>query len=653
MLRLHRNSRHAKRSGLIEALETRTLLSTYYVATTGSDSSGTGSQTAPFATIQWIVGSLQPGDTLDVEPGTYAGFILGWDSTGTYGTISGTASQPITIQADPNASGSVIINSRNDKTPVGIDLEPDDNYVTISGFTVDDSSGGITGTPSDPILGDGIKVTGNNDSVINCTVSNINYGFGIIADNANNVLIQDNNINHTHSQGNGDYGHGVYLSGTLTGAEVIGNQIYDNDYIGIHVNGDASEGGVGLVTNALIEDNQIYDNGQNGINTDGMQNSVVENNLIYGYQDYGIAMYQSNASGGSINNLIVNNTIVDTAGADGSAIRILDGSTGNTIFNNILLGGSQGTIRISNDSLSGLQSNYNIVDDLYQSEDTGNTESLAQWQQQTGQDLNSIIVPFNLSSLFVNPSVNNYQLAASGPAVDAGVDSFNGFSAPTVDLLGNPRPSGANWDIGAYELQQQKVVAPTVSSFRVNDGSVQRSMVDSVSVVFNEPVSVAANAITLNLLAKTGGASTPMNFSLNSPNGGTTWVLAFTNSSYIGGSLPDGSYLLDIGASGVTSSQGLQMTGSNPSFSFWRMFGDFTGIGLVNGADFGIMANAFGSHATSSDWYLDYNGDGVINGIDFAQFAGRFGKSMSNNNVLAIAASTTTMHPIGRMHKKT
>jgi hypothetical protein len=638
--RLKKNCLFQKQSCLIEALETRTLMSTYYVATTGSDSTGSGSHNAPFATIQHIVGSLQPGDTLDVEPGTYAGFILGWDPSGTYGTISGNASQPITIQADPAASGSVIINSRDNKTHAGIDLEPGDNYVILAGFTVDDSAGNITGTPSSPNQGEGIKVTGNDDSVINCTVTNINFGFGIIADNANNVLIENNNVSYTHNQGNGNYGHGLYLSGTLNGATVVGNTFHNNDYIGIHVNGDVSEGGVGLVTNALIEDNLIYDNGQNGINTDGMQNSTVENNLIYGYQDYGIAMYQSNASSGSKNNLIVNNTIVNTAGATGSALRILDASTGNTIFNNILIGGPQGTIRISNDSLPGTESNYNIVDNLYQSEDTGNTETMAQWQTQTGQDLNSIIVPSNLSSLFVNPSANNYQLIAGGPAVDAGVGSFNSFSAPAVDLLGNPRPSGTNWDIGAYELQQQKVVAPTVSSFRVNDDSAQRSMVDSVSVVFSEPVTLAANAITLDLLSTTGGASTPMSFSLNSPDGGTTWVLTFTNSSYIGGSLPDGSYMLNIAANGVTSSQGLQMTESNPSFSFWRLFGDFAGVGSVTGSDFGILAKAFGSSTTSSDWYMDYNGDGIINGTDFGQFAQRFGSSMSSNSVLAIGNST-------------
>ena len=149
-------------------------------------------------------------------------------------------------------------------------------------------------------------MTGTNDSLIDNTVTGVG-GFGIIADNANNVLIQGNTVSGT--TGSGDTGHGIYISGSTNDAVIEGNTIDNNDYIGIHINGDASEGGLGLVTNALIEDNVIYGNGQNGINADGLQNSVIENNLIYNYQDFGICLYQVNTSGPSKNNIIVDNTI--------------------------------------------------------------------------------------------------------------------------------------------------------------------------------------------------------------------------------------------------------------------------------------------------------------------------------------------------------
>jgi hypothetical protein len=419
---------------------------TYYVATNGKDSNS-GSAAAPFATLQQAMMSLHPGDTLNVEPGSYAGFVAGWDSAPAtsgdlYGTVAGTAAAPITIQADPSAApGSVIINTRANEVRYGIDLEPGCDYVHLIGFTIADS-GGIT-TSSD--RGGGIKVVGNNDQVINNTVTNIVYGFGIIADNANNVVLKNNTVTGTGSQGNDNYGHGIYLSGSLDGAVVQGNVIHNNDLIGIHINGDVSEGGVGLVTHALIENNFIYNNGQNGINADGLQSSVIENNLIYGYQNYGIALYQIDASAGSKNNVIVNNTIVSTVSGAGAAVRILDGGTGNTILNNILLGGGGIALRISNDSLSGLVSNYNIGGSSYfQSEDSGSTQTLAQWRTQKGQDANSLTA--TTTQLFVNASGNNYHLASGSPAINAGTNT----DAPATDILGIARPLG-QIDIGAYQ----------------------------------------------------------------------------------------------------------------------------------------------------------------------------------------------------------
>jgi hypothetical protein len=419
---------------------------TYYVATTGSDSNS-GSASAPFATLQHAMIALNPGDTLIVRAGNYAGFILGWDSIPTssgdqYGWLNGTATAPITIEADPSAApGSVIINSRNNETRYGIDIEPGNSYLDLIGFTIADT-GNITTSSS---RGGGIKIASPNIEAISNTITNIVYGFGIIADNADNVGLQGNTISGTGNQGNADYGHAIYLSGSTNGAVVKGNVIYNNAYIGLHVNGDLSEGGIGLVTNALIADNLIYNNGQNGINADGLQSSTIENNLIYGYQGFGIALYQIDAAAGSKNNVIVNNTIVSTVSGAGAAVRILDASTGNTLLNNILLGGGGIALRISSDSMSGLDSDYNIGGGVYQSEDTGTTQTLAQWQSSNSQDAHSFIA--TASQLFVNAASSNYQLSSTSPAINAGTST----DAPSTDLLGNPRPSGGGFDVGCYQ----------------------------------------------------------------------------------------------------------------------------------------------------------------------------------------------------------
>ena len=418
----------------VERLESRDLPSTFYVATTGNNNNN-GSSGSPWLTIQNAADNVQAGDTVIVRAGNYAGFILGWDAP-----TAGTAASPITFEADPAAApGAVVINARNVHTPSGIDLEPGCDYITIMGFTII-GGGGIATYPN---RGYGIKVTGNYDRVLNNTITNLDYAVAGIHDNGgNNVLIQGNTITGMHNHGNANLGHGIYVA-DADGVVIRGNTIHDNDYIGIHINGDPN-----LVSNALIENNRIYNNGQNGINCDGLMSSTVRNNLIYGYENYGIALYYIDSSGPSQNNVIVNNTVVATSAfsSPGAAVRILDAGTGNTLRNNILLGGGGITCRISDDSMSGLVSDYNVAGNLFQSEDTGATQTLVQWRTQTGQDAHSLVAA--ASALFANSAGDDYHLKVGSAAVDAGAAN----NAPTTDFDGKHRPQGSGYDIGAYEL---------------------------------------------------------------------------------------------------------------------------------------------------------------------------------------------------------
>ncbi|MGD0464779.1 MAG: glycosyl hydrolase family 28 protein [Tepidisphaeraceae bacterium] len=260
------------------------------------------------------------------------------------------------------------------------------------------------------------------------------------------------------------------------------------------------------------------------------------------------------------------------------------------------------------------------------------------------------------------------------------------FSASATDQFGNaisPGAPGFNWSItgtsngnsinaaglatlgstpGTYTVTATlgsasnnasvtAATAPIVSAFQVNDGNVQRAMVDSLTVTFNEPVTLSGGAITLNLLSQTGGSPTPItNFNLNSPDGGTTWVLTFTDPSYIGGSLPDGAYELIVSAGGVTSGQGLNMS-ADQNFTFWRLYGDFQGNGTVNGSDFTLLVTELGTQTNSSDWYLDYEGQGTVSGSDFTEFVTRLGDSISipalpSVELLAAAPAVTTRSSI-------
>ena len=68
---------------------------------------------------------------------------------------------------------------------------------------------------------------------------------GILVDSVTDVIVQGNTL--THVQGTGTTGHGMYVSGSSVGVQVICNVLHDNAYVGIHMNGDVSEGLPGVV----------------------------------------------------------------------------------------------------------------------------------------------------------------------------------------------------------------------------------------------------------------------------------------------------------------------------------------------------------------------------------------------------------------------
>jgi hypothetical protein len=251
---------------------------------------------------------------------------------------------------------------------------------------------------------------------------------GILVDTSTSVIVQGNTLIGT--QGTGTTGHGMYVSGSCVGVQVLYNVLHDNAFVGIHVNGDVSEGLPGVVKGLLIAGNLIYKNGQNGINADGIESSTIENNVIYQNARNGIELYQIDAYGGSTSNIIVNNTIDQSSVSGGYAISIsacqydnqsshptpagcttstADTSTGNIAFNNVLLGGAGPTSTVSSADLSA----------------SNNITTAA-------------------SGLFVNSASGNYQLAAGGPGIGKGVATFGGASAPAA--------TGGTYDIGAFSF---------------------------------------------------------------------------------------------------------------------------------------------------------------------------------------------------------
>lgn len=431
-----------------EQLESRVALSTFYVATNGNDGAA-GGKTTPWHSLQHAVDTIHPGDTILVEAGTYAGCRIG---------NSGQANAICTLKADVGAH--VVINAAGPNNRHSSNLEVENfnynvDYWTIDGFEV-------TGS-----LKYGIDIRNTDHITIqNCTVHN-SAATGIFTAFSNYALVQNNT-----SFSNGE--HGIYFSNTCTGPTARSNTLYSNKDSGIHMNGDISQGGTGIITGALIEKNTIHDNGTSGgsgINCDGVQNSTIQNNLLYNSLASGISLYRIDAGGASINNIVENNTVL-VASTGRWALNIQNASTGNTAYNNILYnyGSFRGSISISSDSLTGFKSNYNVVMNRFTT-DGGNTIlTLAQWQSKTGQDKNSLIA--TPSQLFVNPSANDYHLSSTSPAIDKGTST----NAPTTDLDGAARPYGKAIDIGCYEwhgvtLKPRTAATPHATATTQNDTS--------------------------------------------------------------------------------------------------------------------------------------------------------------------------------------
>jgi hypothetical protein len=401
---------------------------TYYVATTGTDGPGCGTVGSPCRTIQYAADLVGPGDTVLVNPGTYAGGIT--VETG------GTASEPITFQA--NGTGVVINGSGGERDAFFITWA---DYVVVEGLTIQNA------TRAGMRIDNSYHVT-----VRNCTFAN-NGTWGLFTDFSDYTTVED-----CESYGAADE-HGIYISNSSDHPTIRGNRLHHNNSCGLHMNGDISMSGDGIISYALIEDNIIYENGVaggSGINMDGVTHSLIRNNLLYDNHASGISIYQINGGSGSHDNRVLNNTIVmPSDGRWGINIPEFDPenpvgspSSHNKLFNNIIYNyhSWHGSIFVAPSAQNGFESDYNVLVNRLSATDDGSYITLAQWQA-LGYDMHSLIA--TPAQLFVNASADDYHLKAGSPAINVGTL----LGDVTDDLEGNPRPVGPAYDVGAYEYQ--------------------------------------------------------------------------------------------------------------------------------------------------------------------------------------------------------
>ena len=191
-------------------------------------SCSSGNETA-YRTIIQAATMVQAGDTVLVQPDTYEGGITV--------ETSGTSDAPITFQAlEP---GVVIGGSGGERDAFLITYA---DYIIVDGITIQHADRA------------GLRIDNSNHVTIrNSTFAN-NQTWGVFTDFSDNTTIEN-----SESYGSVEE-HGIYISNSSDDPTIRGNRLHDNYSCGLHMNGDISMGGDGIISNAIVENNIVYNN---------------------------------------------------------------------------------------------------------------------------------------------------------------------------------------------------------------------------------------------------------------------------------------------------------------------------------------------------------------------------------------------------------
>ena len=381
--------------------------SAWHVATTGSDTTGNGSEAQPFATIQHGIDAASPGDTVLAHPGVYRENINFGGKNITVGSLF------ITTGDEDYILQTVIDGNRNGRVVTFVNGEV--ASAKLSGFTI--TNGYAKGVSEPESYGGGIYTRYSSPTLTHLRVTGneaVEEGGGLhIRDSS--PTVRDIIVTNNHADGGG--GGIRYTGGSVSLENVVVSQ------------NSARTGGSGLffyhadgtINNALIADNS-GDGPGGGLVFDGCSPTFI-NVTIVGNRTTG--------HGGGLNvSFMSQPTLVNS---------IVWGNTPEQIYFDTNWPGEAITIEYSN--IQGGQAGIvtNGQGPVYWG--NGNLET---------------------SPRFVRAGLGNYRLANNSSCIGAG----KVVGAPSTDIEGNPRPNpaGSNPDMGAYE---NPLGPPPPSTFKV------------------------------------------------------------------------------------------------------------------------------------------------------------------------------------------
>jgi hypothetical protein len=404
--------------------------------------------------------------------------------------MAGTAALPFTIRALGPAANVVKTTDRSDNR--------DTIHVLFSSY----------------VVLDGLRSSGANraavriDQADHITVRNGTFGnnatWGIFTDFCDDLLLEGNECFGSGTQ------HGIYVSNSGDRPVVRWNRLHDNAGCGVQLNADASQGGDGIITGAVIEGNVAWNNGTAGgaaINLDGVQSSIIRNNLLFGNHASGIALFQIDGAAGPSGDEVLNNTVdMPTDGRWALLIKSAVTTSGPiTVRNNVLVHRNTargGILWGDATDVAATDSDYNVLDAV--SPDDGGTRILLSAWKALSHELHSQSLA--ISALFVAAASGDYHLIAGSAAIDAGQT----LADVTNDLQNRARPSGVGFDVGCYEWSASTATAfYPIPPCRVLDTRLPAAAFQGPSLAANAQravvlvsrcgVPISAKAVAVNL----------------------------------------------------------------------------------------------------------------------------------------------------------
>jgi len=481
---------------------------TYYVAKTGSDTTGDGSQAKPWASIQKAADSIAAGSSVHVAVGTYDERVTISSSK------SGSAALTTKFIADGKvvvAKGIVVNSSYTDLT--GFEITPGTSgyyytgqvsvsgvHNTLTGFYIHDTTGSGSAGACALYFGNGAAYNTFTDFTIErCYQRGIGYYPGDMSEatfHAGDTATHDNIVSNGEISQFGDIG--VFMLGT---ANVLDGVDIHNQWLTGGLKGDGAGDGVRPIgVDLVIRNCKIHHIHQNWAtqHADAIQfyygttNLLVENNVLGSWCVDGVAGWDSDAcimissESGNSSMTVRNNVFLGGAslpinvntGADAQHAFTLRMDVYNNIFwtrGSPRTGGASGYTSVASVFRNNIFKEGIYTEGSRYTLDSDYNLFLAASKKPVGEGSHSVVAA---DPRLVNPDITsatdygvsaNFGLKSDSPAIGRADASH----ATPTDFTGVARD--AQPDIGAFEyrstLPPTDTTAPTVSITSPTAGS--------------------------------------------------------------------------------------------------------------------------------------------------------------------------------------